>query len=130
MVRSSGYQIIWVVESHLKLNISAWRYYLQDYFDSQLFNLLEFGFPLDFDRSNEINHTSALQFPNYIQNYLYKEISFGAIYGPFDSKPFSMHMLNFMTREKVGATKRRVIVDLSYPQHLFVNAGVSKKIST
>ena len=36
-----------------------------------------------------------------------------------------MHVSPFMTSEKAGTTKRRAIVDLSYPQHLSVNAGVS-----
>ena len=33
------------------LNIKAWRSYLQNYWDQQLCDLLEFGFPLDFDRT-------------------------------------------------------------------------------
>ena len=32
------------------LNIKAWRHYLSNYWDEQLCDLLEFGFPLDFDR--------------------------------------------------------------------------------
>ena len=32
------------------LNVAAWRSYLSDYFDQQLPDLIEFGFPLDFDR--------------------------------------------------------------------------------
>ena len=47
-----------------KLNIKNWKYYLADYWDKQLVDLLEFGFPLDFDRkcelhSTEENHTSG-----------------------------------------------------------------------
>ena len=69
-----------------QLNISAWRYHLQDYYDSQVLDLLEFGFPLDFDRSRslrstEVNHTYALQFQDHIENYLHEEISLGAIHG-------------------------------------------------
>ena len=46
------------------LNIRAWRHYLSNYWDQQLCDLLEFGFPLDFDRSCRLhsieeNHTSA-----------------------------------------------------------------------
>ena len=55
-----------------QLDISAWRHYLQDYYDSQLLDLLEFGIPLDFDRSmslqsTEVNHASSLQFPSHIE---------------------------------------------------------------
>ena len=31
------------------LNIAIWRCFLVDYWDDQLVDLLEFGFPLDFD---------------------------------------------------------------------------------
>ena len=44
-----------------KLNIKNWRFYLQNFWDKQLVDLLEYGFPLDFDRdapliSTEENH--------------------------------------------------------------------------
>ena len=53
--------------------------------------------PLDFERSRslqhtEVNHTSVLQFSSHIEKNLQEEISFEAIYGPFDSKPFLMHV--------------------------------------
>ena len=32
------------------LNISSWRQHLCDYFDQQLVDLIQYGFPLDFDR--------------------------------------------------------------------------------
>ena len=46
-----------------QLNISNWRSYLSNYWDAQLPDLLEFGFPLDFSRkstiiSTEQNHAS------------------------------------------------------------------------
>ena len=34
-----------------RLNVGTWRHYLSDYFDQQLSDLIEFGFPLDFDRN-------------------------------------------------------------------------------
>ena len=47
-----------------KLNIKNWRFYLHDFWDKQLVDLLEYGFPLDFDSdapllSTEENHASA-----------------------------------------------------------------------
>ena len=66
MVRSSGLPnyLGCRISLQTQLNISALRHYLQDYYDSQLLDLLEFGFPLDFDRSRslqstEVNHTSV-----------------------------------------------------------------------
>ena len=40
-----------------KLNIKNWKYYLADYWDKQLVDLQEFGFPLDFDRKCELHST-------------------------------------------------------------------------
>ena len=47
-----------------KLHIKNWRSYLHDFWDKQLVDQLECGFPLDFDRdapllSTEDNHASA-----------------------------------------------------------------------
>ena len=49
------------------LNMDSWKFHLRDYWDTQLLDLLEFGFPLDFDTttdliSTEENHTSATVF--------------------------------------------------------------------
>ena len=94
-------------------------------------DLLDFSFPLDFDRNyplqpTETNHASAIAHADHIDKYLQDEMQFGAIYGPFDSKPFPLHVSPFMTREKSGTNKRRAIVDLSWPHGFSVNAGVEK----
>ena len=34
-----------------QLNITAWKFYLNEYWDKQIVDLLQYGFPLDFDRS-------------------------------------------------------------------------------
>ena len=70
----TGQEIVWghlpdMVEAHAKirksalpnfmklripvttqLKVSAWKHYLQEYWDKQLIDLIEFGFPLDFDQ--------------------------------------------------------------------------------
>ena len=48
------------------LNSDIWTTYIKDYWDQQLPDLLQFGFPLDFHRdsvlgSSSSNHTSATQ---------------------------------------------------------------------
>ena len=68
---------------------------------------MEFGFPLDFDRSRHlestlVNHASARNFSDHIDKYLRKELQFQAILGPFDDPPIKMHISPFMTREKSG----------------------------
>ena len=65
------------VQSQLK--ITAWRKYLHHYWDNQLLDLIEFGFPLDFDRNvqltaTEVNHHSALQYHDHVSRYIQQEI--------------------------------------------------------
>ena len=51
------------------LNVNSWRRHLADYFDQQLLDLIEFEFPLDFDRSRELQST----FVNHASDRLYKD---------------------------------------------------------
>ena len=55
-----------------QLNIAEWRHVFADYWDQQLLDMIQFGFPIDFNRNSPLasdakNHTSANQFPNDIQ---------------------------------------------------------------
>ena len=43
------------------LNVPAWRKYLCNYFDQQLVDLIQYGFPLDFDRTRKLYKTMLLQ---------------------------------------------------------------------
>ena len=113
-----------------QLNVEALKAYLVGYWDKQLIQLIQYGFPLSFDKNTElissnINHSSATNCPEDIAVYLKEERTFGAILGPFTKPPVpNLHVSPFLTREKPGANSRRVIVDLSYPQGASVNAGV------
>ena len=115
-----------------QLNILAWQEMLQEYWDVQLLELLKFGFPLDFNRTSTLcckreNHSSALQYPSHVEAYLQEEIEHGAILGPFQDHPIkNCHFSPFLTREKSGSDKRRVIIDLSWPQGCSVNSGIDK----
>ena len=94
--------------------------------------LIRFGFPLDYDRegnlhSQEVNHPSAVDYPEDINTYLAEEIQYDAILGPYDTKPIkNLHISPMMTREKPNAPARRVIIDLSFPQGQSVNAGIPR----
>ena len=117
------------VQSQLK--ISSWKKYLRQYWDHQLLDLIEYGFPLDFNRtvqltSTETNHYSALQYPDHVSKYLQEEIQHKAIIGPFQQMPFPCHISPFLTRDKPNSTNRRVILDLSFPLGHSVNEGVPK----
>ena len=89
-----------------------------------------YGFPLDYDYNNPLesvsnNHTSGTQFTDDVQAYISEEQAFGAILGPFKEPPIdNLHVSPFLTREKPGASHRRVIVDLSFPHGYSVNNGI------
>ena len=96
-------------------------------------DLLEFGFPLDFDRSLRLisvedNHKSAKNYEEHVNHYLQEELDHGAILGPFKNKPINLHVSSFMTRDKPDSQWHRTIVDLSWPGGASVNAGVQKDI--
>ena len=114
-----------------QLKPGAWRFHLRNYWDQQLPDLIEYGFPIDFDRSRpltstEVNHVSSHDYGNHIDNYLKEEVTFNAMYDPFQDKPIPMHISPMMTREKQGSDNRRTIVDLSWPHGYLVNDGVTK----
>ena len=113
------------------LKIQNWKYYLADYWDKQLVDLLEFGFPLDFDRTFELQSTEEKHAPGRdhaydIECYIQEELKQGAMLGPFAQKRIPLHISPFMTREKPDSEVRHTIVDLSWPKNLSVNAAVMK----
>ena len=114
-----------------QIKVHYWKKYLHNYWDQQLVDLIQFGFPLDFDRrialqSTEVNHNSALKYSDHVSKYIQEELQYGAVLGPFKQLPFPCHVSPFLTRAKPNSTNRRVILDLSFPPGNSVNAGVSK----
>ena len=114
-----------------KLQFKNWRSYLHDFWDKQLVDLLEYGFPLDFDRdaallSTEDNHASAKHFASDVHTYISDQLRHGAMLGPFTSIPINLHVSPFMTREKPDSDVRCTIVDFSWPEFYLVNAGVAR----
>ena len=116
-----------------QLNPDKWRSYLTQYWDQQLPDLIQYGFPLDFNRncnlvSTYVNHTSAIEHEQHIDQYIAEELKYGALYGPFDDTPIPVHVSPLMTRAKQNSDKRRTIVDLSWPKNASVNAAVQKNV--
>ena len=105
---------------------------LVGYWDTQLIDLLYFGFPLDFNRGSPLewegsNYKSATEYPWDIDAYLSEELQFKAIVGPFDQHPCpGGHISPFLIREKPNSENRRVIVDLSRHLGQSVNTGIDK----
>ena len=69
-----------------------------------------------------------MTFSSDIDTFFQKEISKGALLGPFDDHPFHpwTHNSPLMTAEKKNLSKRRVIIDLSFPEGSSVNDWVAK----
>ena len=113
----------------INLNVPAWRKYLCNYFHQQLVDLIEYGFPLDFDRTRKLestlqSHASAKNYPTHVDKYLQEELSHNTILGPLDCKPFDIHISPLMTRDKSISDCRHTIFDLSFPKGYSVNDGV------
>ena len=109
-----------------RFNIPLWRDLLDDYSDKLICEFLEYGFPLDFDRSVVLctderrNHKGARQYPEFVNEYLGKEVQKSRIAGPFKSNPLSVPIMvsPLNTVPKASSDERRVIVDLSWHVHL------------
>ena len=130
-VKSFGSPNFWGarVQVNHTMNLELLDVLAKDYWDWQLPLLLRYGFPMDFkgnstDLENAtVSHSSALQFSEHVTAYLQDELHHNAMYGPFDSKPFGefTHVSPFITRHKPDSNKRRVIIDLSWPDKASVN---------
>ena len=116
------------------LCIDAWARYLQDYSDTNLVDFLAYGWPINFDRnmplqSTFVCHPSAKQHSTDIDFYIATEIACVALAGPFEGPPVTcFHASPLMTRPKKDTDKRRVIVDLSWPDGASVNDGISRQV--
>ena len=117
------------------LNMAAWYERLHDYEDNIVCQLLEFGFPLDFNKNQKLNpdvgrnHKGAREYAAFINNYLKKESDAYRLVGPFKANPFSVPLVTspMNTVPKASEDERRVIVDLSWPSGSSVNDGISKE---
>ena len=112
------------------LNIASWGKYLADYTDHNLVDMLEFGWPVHFDRSQPLapvhtNHHTATAYPEHVDHYIRTELGHGTLLGPFAGPPvINLHTSPLMTREKKDSPHRRVIVDLSFPPGFSINDGI------
>lgn len=122
------------IELKSTLKIENWHLLAQvAELDNWILDMISYGFPLQFYgpalyNHYQGNHSSALHHQTHIDDYIRKELSEGAIAGPFNYPPFRQwqNISPLMTRPKSGSLKRRVIVDLSFPPGLGVNAFVQK----
>ena len=109
------------------------QYMLQDYEDWEVTEWLKYGFPVARDPMEpdpipcETNHWGASRFPDAIDAYIEKEIKLRATMGPFSISPFlsRIGISPLSSRPKRESTQRRIILDLSFPEHHSVNSGIS-----
>ena len=95
-----------------QLNPQRWHNHLTHFWDKQLPDFIEYGFPLDFSRDvilhpSDTNHMLALQSTLHVEHvqYITEELSYSAIHGPYHKKPFPMHISPLMVRDKPNSNK-------------------------
>ena len=115
-------------------NISLMQSLLEGYEDVEVITWLRYGWPVSRPPNWEdpthtyLNHASAVEFPQVIENYIKKEFARGAICGLFQDIPFErrVRVSPLSTHEKKDSADRRIIMDLSWPPGASVNSGIKK----
>lgn len=113
------------------LNIRKWAMYLHNYHDKVVVDFLRYGWPINYcgatmPISTTVNHQSALRFTQHIQHFIDTELSYNSLAGPFNYNPLQQELIcsPLQTVPKRGSTKRRVVMDLSFPHGVSVNSGI------
>ena len=94
-------------------------------------SLLEFGFPINCNPSAGVskiqkNHHSAVSFRSDIDSYINKNVRNNALLGPFKTSPIRNLRFSPLMSVPKEVSKRRVIVDFSFPPGRAINDGISK----
>lgn len=118
------------------LNVPVWEASLtQSADDRELLDMIKYGFPLgNMGPPSHVtgvpNHPSATNFAQHIDAFISKELDLRGIIGPMKEPPFIewAHMSPVMSRPKRGSSSRLIIIDMTYPKELSVNAYIYQKI--
>ena len=99
--------------------------------EERTLSLLQFGMPIDCNpefgiKTKQKNHHSAVSYSEQIDDYLSKNISNQAILGPFDVPPIPDLCFSPLMSVPKEETKRRVIVDFSFPPGRSINDGIPR----
>ena len=100
--------------------------------DREVLTFLTFGWPINRDNlpltCTFENHKSATRYQECIDEYIMTELGHKTLMGPFVTSPFPQEVTGISplsTRPKRNSSKRRIIMDLSWPIGGFsVNAGI------
>ena len=119
------------------LNIIEWRRLLNDYPDAQICDFLEFGWPINYVSNDaprgvafNYNHRSASQCATHVDAFIATDIRIHALIGPFNKQPFKEPLVcsPLQIVAKDNNSKKRLVVDLSFPPHYSVNLGISNQV--
>ena len=99
--------------------------------EQRVVNLLQYGMPINCEdrfgvKKPQKNHHSAISFSEAISEYLSKNGETHAILGPFTDSPIPELRYSPLMSVPKEETKRRVIVDFSFPAGLAINDGIPK----
>ena len=99
--------------------------------ERRVLSLLEFGMPINCKPNFGVhkpqkNHYSAVSHKEAIDDYLAKNIEINALLGPFKVSPIAGLCYSPLMSVPKDVTKRRVIVDFSFPPGKSINDGISK----
>ena len=104
---------------------------MHDYHDPNIVKFLRYGWPINYTadtlpEASSSNHSSAVFFSEHVDYYIATELDHGAIAGPFLHNPLPRPLITspLQTVPKRGSTKRRVVMDLSFPASHSVNSGI------
>ncbi len=112
------------------LNNEGWEKYKGVFSEPIVVDFVRYGFPVGYEyihmpRASNRNHASADAYIHEVDEYIEKEVSHGAMLGPFEGPPFAWCMQSpLMSRPKGETGRRRVIMDLSFPVGYSVNDGI------
>lgn len=113
------------------LNLTRWEELLDQYHDNEICFFLRYGWPIGYHSRNipvsvTKNHQSAVTHKHHIGDFIDKELKHAALVGPFRTPPFHpwMRQSPMMTRPRKNSSKRRVIIDLSFPDGNSGNDGI------
>ncbi len=117
------------------LNIDAWRKWAvrSKLPDIRLCDYMDFGWPAGYrgptPNVQSRNHPSSFQYKTQVDQYFETEVQFGAVIGPLQEKPFDRCQISpLMTRVKNSrSTKRRTIVDVSWPPGSSINDFIDSR---
>ena len=97
----------------------------------KVLNLLEYGMPINCNdkfgiRKPQKNHFSALAFKIEVGEYFAKGLKSQALLGPFKSTPIQDLRFSPLMSVPKESTKRRIIVDFSFPPGKSINDGIPR----